>query len=117
MLKPRQNARTRKRNKSFRTTITMIYMTYAEEDKFRVQLSLHDYNGEQKAIKYWSDITKISPNQFLKINYIVSKYSQKLRKNKLPFGTIQIRICDVKLFHKIMGWIQGVSQQIDKMPG
>lgn len=95
----------------------MIYMTYAEEDKFRVQLSLHDYNGEQKAIKYWSDITKISPNQFLKINYIVSKYSQKLRKNKLPFGTIQIRICDVKLFHKIMGWIQGVSQQIDKMPG
>ena len=28
--------------------------------------------------------------------------------NRLPFGVIQVRISNTNLFHKIMGWIEGV---------
>lgn len=87
------------------------------KNKFRVQLSIHNREEEMAIKKYWSKITGIPISQFIKTNFAISKYSKKRRKNKLPFGTIQIRIADVNLFHKIQGWIQGITKQIDSMPG
>lgn len=89
----------------------------AKEEKFRAQLSIYDKEKISESIKYWTRITGIPPAQFIKVNISISKYSKKRRINKLPFGTIQIRIADVNLFHKISGWINGSIQKIDNMPG
>jgi hypothetical protein len=89
-----------------------------KQDKFVVQLSLHNAELITEAKVYWSDLTGIPIEQFIKINLSISKYSKKRRKNILPFGTIQIRICDVKLFHRIQGWISGIVRQLDiNVPG
>lgn len=87
------------------------------ESKFRLQLSIHNKNSVRIAENYWSKITKIPFSQFVKTNLTISKYSKNKRRKKLPFGTIQIRIADVKLFHRITGWIKGTIKQIDNMPG
>lgn len=88
-----------------------------EEKRFRVQLAIHDPGKIELSRKYWSDITDIPKDQFIKVSQAISKYSKKRRKNTLPFGTIQVRIADVQLFHKIQGWINGIAEKIDNMPG
>ncbi len=87
------------------------------EEKFRIQLSIHDGKNIPRAKKYWSEITGVPEKQFIKVNLSISKYSKKKRRKKLPFGTIQIRIADVRLFHRIQGWTRGTIQEIDNMPG
>lgn len=86
-------------------------------EKFRVQLALHEEKNIKSAQKYWSDITGIPINQFIKTSLSISKRSKKRRGNLLPFGTIQVRIFDVKLFHTIQGWIQGIFREFDNVPG
>jgi len=88
-----------------------------KEEKFRAQLSIYDKEKISESIKYWARITGIPPAQFIKVNISISKYSKKRRGNKLPFGTIQIRISDVNLFHRINGWIKGSITQVDNVPG
>lgn len=87
-----------------------------EENKFRAQLSVHQKEKIEETKKFWSNTTGIPLSQFIKVNTSISKYSKK-RRNILPFGTIQIRICDVNLYHKINGWIQGSIEKIDNVPG
>ena len=87
------------------------------EEKFRVWISLYDQSKIHETKLFWSKVTKIRLEQFLKPNLTISKYSKKRRKNKLPFGTIQVRIADVKLFHTIQGWIQGILREFDNVPG
>ena len=86
------------------------------KNKFRIQLAIHDENRIEDAREYWSRITEIPTSQFMKVSLALSKYSKKKRKNRLPYGTVQIRISDVELFHKIYGWIQGISKKLE-MPG
>ncbi|PIV83681.1 MAG: hypothetical protein COZ87_03420 [Candidatus Moranbacteria bacterium CG_4_8_14_3_um_filter_43_15] len=82
-------------------------------DKFRIQLMVHPNVDTEKAIAYWSKMTKISKDQFMKISYAVSKSSKKKRNpNSLIYGTIHIRICDVKLFFRIIGWIDGLKEKL-----
>jgi len=43
----------------------------------------------------------------------VSKSSKRKRNpNSLIYGTIHIRICDVKLFFRIIGWIDGLKEKL-----
>ena len=88
-----------------------------ENNKFSVQLSIHDIRKTEEIRNYWSNLTGIPISQFIKVNTALSKYSKKRRKNMLQYGTIQIRITDVKLFHTIIGWTQGIVQQINNVPG
>lgn len=87
------------------------------DEKFRVQLALHDEKKIESARKYWAELTGIPINQFIKISLTASKSSKLRRVNILPFGTIQVRIADVKLFHTIQGWIQGIFREFDNVPG
>lgn len=88
-----------------------------ENSKFSVRLSVHDAGKAEEIKDYWAHITGIPISQFIKVNTALSKYSKKRRKNMLQYGTIQIRITDVKLFHTIIGWAQGIVQQINNVPG
>lgn len=78
------------------------------EEKFRVSLHLHSGQSEIKIKKYWSRITNIPLSKFGK-SYI-KKEGSGYRKNILYNGTIKIRVCDSNLLHRVLGWIEGVSE-------
>ena len=82
-------------------------------DKFRLQLMVHPNVNVRKAVAHWSKLTKIPKGQFMKISHVVSKSSKKKRNpSSLIYGTIHIRICDVKLFFRIIGWIDGLKEKL-----
>ena len=82
------------------------------KDKFRIQLMVHPNIDVEKSINHWSKLTKIPRSQFMKISQVVSKSSKRKRNpNSLIFGTVHIRICDVKLFFRIIGWIDGMKEK------
>jgi transposase-like protein len=81
------------------------------KNKFYLQMILHKNVKKNEALDYWAGITKINKEQFKKACYSLSKSSKKIRsKNKLPFGTLQIRILDKRLTHRVYGYIKGLKQ-------
>lgn len=85
---------------------------FVKDDKFCFQLMVHNKLQSAKALKFWSKLARIPQKQFM--NVFVWKYKRKVVKSDrvLPNGTIHVRIYDVKLFHKILGWIDGLKEQI-----
>jgi len=81
------------------------------EDKFRVQIILHKNVSEAQAKEYWSELLGISKKQFIKSSN-PTYTSQGKRRNLLKYGTVHIRVYDVNLFHKLIGWIDGVKKNI-----
>ena len=77
------------------------------KERLRGSLYIHDNLNEIEAEKYWSKITKIPLQQFTKA-YIAKNNPHRLRKVKHPYGVFRIRISDVNLHRKIMGWISGI---------
>lgn len=81
-----------------------------EESRFRVQLISHPNIDIGEALKFWSIKTKIPREQFIKTSSKISIYSKGKRDKKtLTNGTVHIRISDVKLFFRIVGWIEGLK--------
>jgi len=73
--------------------------------KFRGHIGLHPHLSTKRAEKYWSGVSRIPLNQFYKTTKQQSKAS-KGKKDSLPFGTFNIKICSTELFLKIKGWIE-----------
>ena len=62
-----------------------------------------------------SSSVDVDKEKFGKSYYGVSKSSQgKKPFNILPYGTIQIRVNNTELFHRIMGWIDGTKDALLK---
>jgi Homeodomain-like domain len=87
-----------------------------ENEKIKIQIIAHSNVDINKAIKYWSRVTKIPKRQFNKTyQQSTSKKSKNPRKNKtLIYGTVHIRINNVKLFFRIIGWIEGFKNNLCK---
>jgi len=81
------------------------------ESKFRINLHIHELHIRKDVEKYWSQLTGIPLSQFHK-SYI-KPTSLKHRKNILYEGTCLIRISDVNLFRRIMGWRMGVLEKFN----
>jgi len=81
--------------------------------KIKAQLIAHKNMDINKAVHFWSSLTKIPKEQFIK-TYSKLSISSKNKRNKhsLTYGTIHIRINDVKLFFRIIGWIEGLNKNI-----
>jgi len=77
------------------------------EEKFRGYIHIHPHLNHKKAEKYWSSISRIPLKNFFKTYRKVNISSQN-KKNTLPFGVMDIYICDTKLFLKITGWAKGI---------
>ena len=77
------------------------------EEKFRGYIHIHPHLNHIEAEKYWSKITNISLKKFFK-TYRKVNISSKNKKDTLPFGVMDIYICDTKLFLKISGWSDGI---------
>jgi len=78
----------------------------------KVQLNLHDNARTREAKKFWQKITGIPSQNFYKVNFYKNISSQGKRKNRLPYGTIQLRVYNKKLINTILGWIEGINQQV-----
>lgn len=79
-----------------------------KEEQFRLKIQIHDKTAVKRIEGFWSDITGIPLSQFTKPTIKISKSSKLKRRNRLPYGTIQIRVSDIKLFTKIRGWLRGL---------
>ena len=80
-----------------------------EESRFKVQLIAHPNVDMQAAVRYWSVLTEIPETQFIKTCTSLSVRSSQKRGNTLTYGTVHIRVYDVKLFFRIIGWIDGIK--------
>lgn len=81
-----------------------------DEKRIKASVRIFEHQNEKQLIKYWQDITGIMEENFGKVYVGVSKSSQGKRPyNRLPYGTIQVRIGSTELFHRILGWIEGLK--------
>jgi hypothetical protein len=81
-----------------------------EDKKIKIQLLAHPNVDIEKSVNYWSRLTNIPKKQFIKTCCSISKSSKGKRdKKSLTNGTVHIRISDVSLFFKIIGWIDGLK--------
>src|SRR3989344_1701344 len=84
------------------------------ESKITAEIRIYEHINERNALRFWQKTTQLPVNNFRRFYYGVSKSSQGKRPFKrLPYGTLMIRVNSTKLYHTIMGWIEGVSQQIE----
>ena len=84
-----------------------------DDSKIKVQIMVHKNIDIDKAVRFWSKLTKLAKGQFIKSSIAISKASKNKRNpNSLTYGTVHIRINDVKLFFRIIGWIDGLKEKI-----
>lgn len=81
-----------------------------EEIKLRVGIN-ESHRGRTKEIEdYWSNITGIPSDQFLKPYYPQSVWKKTYEHPEEYFGTLRIRVCkSTKLLKIIKGMIEGLS--------
>lgn len=82
------------------------------DDKIRIDVRLYEHMNKEEVLKYWQKILGLPRQNFKNVYFGVSLASQRKRPfNRLPYGTIQIRVSNTVLFHRIMGWIEGIQKQ------
>jgi transposase-like protein len=77
-----------------------------------VGVRIFQHLNKEAVLHYWSETLSIPRSNFEKTYLGISKSSQGKRPfNRLPYGVVQIRLNSTNLFHKIMGWIEGMKDQ------
>jgi hypothetical protein len=83
------------------------------DDRIKIQLMAHPNINITKAVKFWMGTTGLKKTNFTKTIIVVSSASKRKRNfNTLINGTIHLRIFDVKLFFKTIGWINGLKKYL-----
>jgi hypothetical protein len=84
-----------------------------KEEKLHAGLRIYQHQNAEQLLQFWTKLTKIPKERFEKFYYGVSKSSLGKRPfNILPYGTLQIRVNSTNTYHKIMGWIDGIQNNI-----
>lgn len=85
------------------------------EECFRAQLIARRNIDIDQAARFWSQLTKIPKEKFIKTFVSGEKIGRKLKKmrksNILPVGTVHIGVYDVTLFFRIIGWVEGLQKK------
>lgn len=91
-----------------------------KNENITVAIHLYPDNNIWECFKFWGKVTGIPIENFRKIQIDTRKDKLLIKNRKLPYGTAHIRvICKgdsekgVKLFRKLLGWIEGALSQID----
>lgn len=79
------------------------------ESKFRVQIHTHSHLNTKNAEGYWSGVTGIPLAQFYK-TYAKPSIASLHKKDSLPYGTVEIYVCDTQLFLRIKGWTEKIKK-------
>lgn len=75
-----------------------------EDNKFRGHIHTFSHLNTDEAEEYWSKVSGIPKSQFYKTYTKTSSASQG-KKDSLPYGTMQIYVCDTKVALTIRGWM------------
>ncbi len=81
-------------------------------EELKAQIQLHDSSKTTKVVKYWSQITGIPANNFIKTCHSISVASKQRVAKKLEFGTIHLRINNVNKFFRLIGWMDGLKKYL-----
>jgi len=80
------------------------------EEKINGEIRIYEHQNEAYLLNFWNKTTDIPFGRLRTIKNGISISSQRKRPyNILPYGTIQIRVNSTQLYHKIMGWIEGLN--------
>lgn len=86
--------------------------------KIGISLRLFDRKHEIKSLNFWKKITGLPQENFDRVSYVISKSSMGKRPyNRLPYGTVQVRVNNTEKFHQLMGWIEGIEEKAIQLPG
>ena len=81
-------------------------------ENINADIRIYEHMNEKELLSFWQKVTDIPVKNFGKVYYGVSKSSLGKRPyNRLPYGTVMIRVNRTNLFHKIIGWIEGLAVQ------
>jgi hypothetical protein len=100
--------------------IIKVIMKYFREicgvpnSKFRASVHTFAHANIKEIVNYWVKVSGIPKEHFYKTYTKQSSASLKKRKT-LPFGTLDIYVCDTKIFLMIMGWIEKISEILTKI--
>lgn len=82
-----------------------------KNENIKADIRIFKGMDQNEILKFWQKITNLPADRFGKIYTGVSISSKGKRPfNRLPYGTILIRVNDTPLFHRVMGWIEGVAK-------
>lgn len=82
--------------------------------KFRASVHTFTHANIEKTINHWVKVSGIPKEHFYK-PYIKQSSASLNKRNTLPFGTLDIYVCDTKVFLKTMGWIEKISEILLKL--
>jgi transcriptional regulator with XRE-family HTH domain len=100
--------------------IIKVMMRYFREicgvpnSKFRASVHTFAYADIDETMNYWARVSGIPRDQFYKA-YIKQSSASLGKRKTLPFGTLDIYVCDTKIFLTIMGWIEKISEILTKI--
>ena len=86
---------------------------------FAAVVHIYPDSSPKASVKYWSQVTGISPRQFerAQVDHRVNKSSKKRRR--LPYGTVHVKVYSrgnqrfgVALHRRIMGWIEATYEDL-----
>lgn len=81
------------------------------EEKIKASIRIYKHQNESLLLNWWQKETGIPMYNFKKTYYGISKSSMGKRPfNRLPYGMIQVVVADTALFHRIMGYIEGIKK-------
>ncbi|MFA5886200.1 MAG: hypothetical protein WC863_00275 [Patescibacteria group bacterium] len=84
-----------------------------KESDIKIQIMLHDTKETNKCLNFWHKLTSIPKKNFIKTCYSISKASLQKSNNKLPYGTIHLRINNVNSFFRLIGWIDSLKEKFN----
>lgn len=98
--------------------LILIFLRFLREvcnvanESIKADIRIYEHMNEAWLLKFWRKTTNLPEQNFGKVYYGVSKSSLGKRPfNRLPYGTLSIRVNNTNLFHRIMGMIEGLSEQ------
>jgi hypothetical protein len=97
--------------------IIKIIMRWLEEicqiqkKKIRIRIYIHKIYAHENCEKFWSKITGIPANRFLKTIYKPTPH--KIKKNQEYKGCVQVNVSGVDFFRKLRGWINGLDKMFN----
>ncbi len=82
-----------------------------EESRIRAGINMYPGLSESRARLFWAEVTGLSEDRFF-ITRNVSRASKGKRSwNRLPHGTAVIRVNNRQIFYRVMGMIDGLSNE------
>mgnify|MGYP001612610665 CR=1 FL=1 len=81
------------------------------EGRIRIHVRMFEHQNEDTLVEHWERVTRI-PREYIKRAFVgVSRSSMGKRPyHGLQYGIAQVSVSDTKLYHRIMGHIEGLKK-------